>query len=198
MRKIAMRMSAALAGSALLLSACGAPDGAAPPSEAPAAGGEAPAPAPQAASGQPPPQAGGWNLETNGQGALLTLHNAAASPALRLFCPAGRGELLVNIPSFRPVGSEERLSFGSGGDAAALVGDGRGDQQRGGVTGTGAVPGNLAALIAGRCRPAMVPRPAGRTRRPRPASPDPSSRLATKASPPRPRPAPPPARPARA
>ncbi|WP_454598619.1 hypothetical protein [Qipengyuania sp. SM2507] len=66
-----------------------------------------------------------------------------------LFCPAGEDRLLVNIPAFRPIGSEERLSFGSGAEAHALVADTRGDKQRGGVSGEGAVPANLAALIAG-------------------------------------------------
>jgi uncharacterized membrane protein len=66
-----------------------------------------------------------------------------------MFCPAARNELLVNVPSFKPIGSEERLSFGSGGEVVALVADPRGDAQRGGVSGRGAVPDNLAALISG-------------------------------------------------
>jgi uncharacterized membrane protein len=68
---------------------------------------------------------------------------------IRLFCPARKDEILVNIPGFRPIGSEERLSFGSGGAVHVLVADTRGDRQRGGVSGTGAVPGNLATLIGG-------------------------------------------------
>lgn len=68
---------------------------------------------------------------------------------MRLFCPAGQNRLLVNVPAFRPIGSEERLSFGSGGAVAALVADPGGDRQRGGVSGTGAVPDELAALLAG-------------------------------------------------
>src|SRR5690606_37680344 len=74
---------------------------------------------------------------------------AAGEAALRLFCPADRNEILVNAPTFRPIGSEERLSFGSGGAVEALVADTRGDRQRGGVSGTGAVPANLGALLAG-------------------------------------------------
>jgi len=45
--------------------------------------------------------------------------------------------------------SEEGLSFGGGGEAVALVADIRGDQQRGGVSGTGRVPENLPELIGG-------------------------------------------------
>ena len=73
----------------------------------------------------------------------------AGKTAIRLFCPAGAARLLVNIPGFRAVGSEERLSFGSGGAVVALVADTRGDRQRGGVSAAGAVPAELATLIAG-------------------------------------------------
>ena len=46
----------------------------------------------------------------------LALSGAGLEPRpSALFCPAGRNRLLVNVPSFRPIGSEERLSFGSGG-----------------------------------------------------------------------------------
>jgi uncharacterized membrane protein len=55
--------------------------------------------------------------------------------------------LLVNVPAFRPIGSEERLSVGSGGEAVALVADTRGDRRRGGVSGTGRVPDGLLALL---------------------------------------------------
>jgi uncharacterized membrane protein len=75
--------------------------------------------------------------------------SASGEPTVRLICPAGEGRLLVNVPAFRPVASEERLSFGSGGEVVALVADVAGDRRRGGVTGAGPVPANLAALIAG-------------------------------------------------
>ncbi|WP_186456888.1 COG3650 family protein [Sphingomonas suaedae] len=91
-----------------------------------------------------------WSLQQTGQGVVLALLRADRSAVLRLFCPGGEDRLLVNVPGFRPIDSEERLSFGSADDAAALVADTRGDAQRGGVTGTGRVPGNLAALIGGR------------------------------------------------
>ena len=90
-----------------------------------------------------------WDLQSSGEGVALALLSASGNTAIRLFCAAGKNEILVNVPSFRPIGSEERLSFGSGGEATALVADPRGDAQRGGVSGTGAVPGNLAALITG-------------------------------------------------
>jgi uncharacterized membrane protein len=68
---------------------------------------------------------------------------------IRLYCPTGGKRLVVNVPGFRPVGSEERLSFGGGGTATALVADSRGDRQRGGVSGSGEVPDDIAALVAG-------------------------------------------------
>lgn len=129
------------------------------------AGGSGPAPAPGKESGAAPagnsqapiipittnesrPTAG-WDLQSSGEGVALALLAGEARAAIRLFCPAGKGQLLVNVPTFRPIGSEERLSFGGGGEAHALVADARGDAQRGGVSGTSAVPANLATLVAG-------------------------------------------------
>lgn len=90
----------------------------------------------------------GWDLRSGGEGVTLVL-GPEADAAIRLACPAGQGRLLVNVPAFRPIGSEERLSFGSGGEVVALVADTRGDAERGGVSATGAVPEDLRALIAG-------------------------------------------------
>lgn len=90
----------------------------------------------------------GWNLESSGDGLALVL-GPGADAAIRVFCPAGENRLLVNVPSLRPIGSEERLSFGSGGDVVALVADTGGDQERGGVSATGGVPDDLAALLSG-------------------------------------------------
>jgi uncharacterized membrane protein len=78
--------------------------------------------------------------------ALLSVEGRAT---IRLYCPAGGNALQVNVPGFRPVGSEERLSFGGGGEVVALVVDPAGDRKLRGVSGTGAVPAGLAALLAG-------------------------------------------------
>lgn len=91
-----------------------------------------------------------WDMQSSGEGAALVVDDNAGKTALRLFCPAGTGKLLVNVPGFDPIGSEERLSFGQGGEAEALVADSSGDSARGGVTGEGPVPENLAALLSGR------------------------------------------------
>jgi uncharacterized membrane protein len=139
----------------LLLAACGGSDD--PPSpEANAAGGTA-ASAPAPAQAPPPaapvaePKATGerWELRSTPEGSTLALLSSSGHAAIRLFCPAGSGQLLVNVPGFRPIGSEERLSFGSGGAVTALVADTSGDQARGGVSGTAPVPAELPALLAG-------------------------------------------------
>ncbi len=90
----------------------------------------------------------GWDLQSSGEGASLVFAGQDR-PAIRLFCPSGGKRLVVNVPGFQPVGSEERLSFGSGSEVVALVADTRGDRQRGGVTGTAALPANLEILIGG-------------------------------------------------
>lgn len=91
-----------------------------------------------------------WDMQTSGEGAALVVVDNAGQTALRLFCPAGTGKLMVNVPGFDPTSSEERLSFGQGGQAEALVADPSGDPARGGVTGEGAVPTHLVALLSGR------------------------------------------------
>lgn len=135
-----------LLAATLLLAACGGDaEDAGGADERPADSVSAdPEPAPAAAD----PSAGKWDLQSSGEGVALVFP-AGGDTAVRLFCPARADRLLVNVPAFRPVGSEERLSFGSGGAAHALVADTRGDKQRGGVSGTGALPGNLGALISG-------------------------------------------------
>jgi len=141
-REDTMRISA-LTFAALLLGACGS-------REAQVASNEVGAPEAQTNVLErvtpAPPQ---WDLQSSGEGAALALLSAAGETSLRLFCPAGGQRLIVNVPAFRPVGSEERLSFGSGGEVVALVADTRGDAARGGVSGEGPVPTNLAALIGG-------------------------------------------------
>ena len=91
----------------------------------------------------------GWEAAASGEGAALFLADESGSRVLTLFCPAGSADLLVNVPAFRPVGSEERMSFGSGGTVVALVADPGGDRRRGGVSATGPVPAELPAILGG-------------------------------------------------
>ena len=88
----------------------------------------------------------GWQLQSSREGAALRL---AGVSGIHLFCPARSGKLVVNVAGFRPIASEERLSFGSGGVVVVLVADSGGDALRGGVTGEGPVPAELAAILAG-------------------------------------------------
>lgn len=138
-----MRSTAAAAVALLLAVAC---SDRAPPEagddSSPAAASPEPAEAP--AAGAP-----GWNLQSSGGGVALALLGGSGEALVRLFCPAGRQVLLVNVPEFKPVGSEERMSLGSGGQVVVLVADSSGDPQRGGVSAAGPTPDNLAALIGG-------------------------------------------------
>jgi uncharacterized membrane protein len=136
----------------LLLSACGG-GGEAPVREPERASNTIAAAAPAApaapSASEPKGAAARWDLQASGEGSALAFLSASGATAIRLFCPAGGKSLLVNVPGFRPIGSEERLSIGSGGLVTALVADTRADRLRGGVSGTGAVPAGLAELIAG-------------------------------------------------
>ncbi len=136
-----------LLAATLLLAACG-DEAAERPAGEPAATVSPSAADPAAAEGA----TRSWDLQASGEGTALVFPAGGpenASPAVRLFCPAGTGTILVNVPGFRPVGSEERMTFGTGGEAHTLVADTRGDRERGGVSGTGPVPSNLAALLGG-------------------------------------------------
>ena len=147
-----MRILGLIAATSALLAGCGGRDeGAAP---APDSGSSTASNAAEANAAAPlaeaPPAADArWDLQSSGEGVALALLAGSERTEMRLFCPAGGKRLLVNVPGFRPVGSEERLSFGGGGDSVALVADTKGDRQRGGVSGVGDVPAELAALVGG-------------------------------------------------
>ena len=94
-------------------------------------------------------QAPRWDFQSSREGSALVLLAAGNAAAIRLYCPTSGGRLEVNVPAFRPIASEERLSLGSGVVVAALVADTRGDARRGGVSASGAVPSELLSLIAG-------------------------------------------------
>jgi uncharacterized membrane protein len=142
-----MRSFGLIAATALLLGGCGTTGDS---NEARNEAGDAAAVAngSAAAPGDAAGQSADWDLVASGEGAAL-VYSASGDRSLTFFCPSDRRELLVNVQGFRPVGSEERMSFGSGSTAEALVADTRGDSLRGGVSGTGAVPANLDALIGG-------------------------------------------------
>lgn len=132
---------------ALALAACNP----APPADDAAAAPTAPVTPAQAPPAQAPPAPASpqWALQPATAGAALLLKSPTGERIIALTCAAAGQQLHINVPTFKPIGSEERLSFGSGGAVEALVADFRGDRQLGGVSAQGAVPANLAALIAG-------------------------------------------------
>jgi uncharacterized membrane protein len=133
-----MRIPTLMATAALIVAACA-------PRQAP----EANLTASEQPGSSAAPRSAGWDLQSSGEGVALVYNSGAGTAAIRLLCPAGENRFLVNVPAFRPIGSEERLSFGSGGTVVALVADPRGDVVRGGVSGTGPVPDDLKGLVGG-------------------------------------------------
>lgn len=101
---------------------------------------------PDAAAEPPGPR---WQTAASGEGDALFLASPDGPRRLTFFCPSGSGDLVVNVPSFRAVGSEERMTFGAGGTAVTLVADFRGDPGRGGVTGSGPIPDELPSILSG-------------------------------------------------
>jgi len=104
-----------------------------------------PAPVPPAVA----PPAEHWALGLGPDSAELAWLADPADPEdapLRLICARGEGFAVV-APAFQPIGSEERLSVGAGGDAFALVavaGEGPGGPL---VRATGAIEEPLLAAI---------------------------------------------------
>jgi len=90
-----------------------------------------------------------WQLLSSGEGTALRFAEGEATPAIHLFCPSRSGQLIVNVPAFKPIASEERLSLGGGGTVVALVANSGGDAMRGGVTGEVPVSAELATILAG-------------------------------------------------
>lgn len=132
------RISATIA-TAILIAACGrAPGGSGPVHDT---------------GGTPggPIEAGAlhWALNSSDEASALQLLDASGDVIFRIICPGSDGGIAVNVPAFTPIGSEERLSFGSGGHVVALVADTNGDRVRGGVTGEGAVPQELGQILSG-------------------------------------------------
>jgi len=135
------------AATALLLAGCGGDGSTGPANE------NAPSATPaqnqsEAALAPPREQAAHWDLQANAGGSALALLTASGDTAIGLRCAADSKMLMVDVPAFRTIGSEDRLSFGSGGEVVALVAAIK-EHGQGGVSAAGAMPANLAALIAG-------------------------------------------------
>ncbi len=144
-----MRFSGTLTAAPLmLLAACNASG------DAPAAGNDSnaqsPAPSAPAESNTAAAAATGrWVLEPLAGGSAIALSSAEGQPVMRLSCAAKARTLSVQVPAFRRIGSEERLSLGSGAEVIALVAAQPGNAGETEVSAKGALPANLAALVAG-------------------------------------------------
>src|SRR5687768_14295755 len=98
---------------ALPLIACGAPPPEANPDSDPAApaatGAAREAPAAPVAAPKPaaPPSAPRWETAASGEGDALFLAGPDGTRLVTLFCPADTDDLLVNVPAFDPIASEE-------------------------------------------------------------------------------------------
>jgi uncharacterized membrane protein len=90
-----------------------------------------------------------WELLSSGEGVSLALGVAGKPSVIRFFCPNRENKLKLNVQKFRPVGSEERMTVGSGGSAVVLVAGAQGDPLLGGVSGIGEIPDDLADLLDG-------------------------------------------------
>ncbi|MGZ9098970.1 MAG: hypothetical protein ACXW3O_04635 [Brevundimonas sp.] len=103
-----MRTMLAAVAALLLTTGCDRPEAPAP----------APAPAPTPVPAAPPPAPA---TVPPADGAALAFVDAAGAPTATLSC--GSEGLRIVVPGFRPIGSEDRLSIGTEGEAFALVAD---------------------------------------------------------------------------
>ncbi|WP_324749542.1 hypothetical protein SH591_13345 [Sphingomonas sp. LY54] len=103
-------------------------------------------------SGAPAPAApaepkAGWEGTGDAQGASLRLVGADGRTMMSVRCESDPARLTVSVPSFTPIGSEDRFAFGVGDEPVTLVADPT-RQQAGGVTAEGQVPDGFADLLA--------------------------------------------------
>lgn len=130
----------------MLLGACDRPEGprnesTSPSVEAPPSGAPTADVAKQAEAN--------WILQSGAKVTTVALQTQTGGRIMSLTCASGENRLQINVSGFTAIGSEDRLSFGSGGEVEAFVADFRGDRRLGGVSAEGAVPANFPALIGG-------------------------------------------------
>ena len=64
-----------------------------------------------------------WSARVTGAGVSLVLSDAAGAPLLHLACVRDRAVMTAEVERFEPIGSEERLTLGVGGEAFLFVAD---------------------------------------------------------------------------
>jgi hypothetical protein len=91
----------------------------------------------------PRPATPSWEVKIASGTTSLNLSSVEGAPLMTISCRTGH--LGVQVPSFTPIGSEERLSLGLGQEPVTLVADLRAKQP--GVGAGGGVPENLEDLL---------------------------------------------------
>ncbi|HYC75014.1 hypothetical protein [Brevundimonas sp.] len=127
--------TALLAAALLALAACGRNETAAPTEPA------EPAPIPSKPPLVEPPE-----TPAAASPGRLTLVDASGAPALHLSCDDRPGAIVIHVPGFEPIGSEDRLTLGAGDEAFAFVADLEASGP--GVTAGGAPEADLFARMA--------------------------------------------------
>jgi hypothetical protein len=136
---------------ALLIGGCGGPgdDGADPGTVAPLETVGAPTPGEMASPADPAPadRPGGprW-AEAPGGGPALHLLGRDGALRLSIACLAAPPRLVVHVPAFRPIGSEDRFVLALGEEPVTLVADPTRQPLGDGVEGEGPIPADLRAL----------------------------------------------------
>lgn len=147
-----MRSITIIGAAAALVSCSGeAPDANRQPAEQPdipqPSGPPVPAqetPAPSAAA--PAPEMV-WGSVAGGGGTTLRLTGEDGIVRMSIACMGDPARLVVNVPEFRPVMSEDRFALGLGSEPVTLVANPYEQEAQPGVTGEGPVPDNLRAFV---------------------------------------------------
>lgn len=90
-----------------------------------------------------------WQKEASGPGFALRLSNLATGAHLLTVSCVPPNRLVVRAPSFTPISSEDRFSFGVGGEPVTLVANPYEQTPGAGVVAEGPVPAGFAALWTG-------------------------------------------------
>lgn len=90
-----------------------------------------------------------WSRQDSAGDAVLVLAGGDGAPLIRIACAARNPRLIVSVPGFKPIGSEDRLSFGGDGEVVALVAQVGGADRQSGVTAEGPIPDELKRFITG-------------------------------------------------
>ena len=87
-----------------------------------------------------------WESATGAGGTALRLVGEGGRLEMSMSCASAPKRLIVSVPHFSPIGSEDRFSLALGQEPVTLVADPT-RQPQPGVTAEGAVPDNFAQLL---------------------------------------------------